>query len=89
MERNLAKAYPGKEIAFKRILTSQWFQDPFALGSYSNIKIGTSERDVEAIAAPVGRIHFAGEATTYHGHGYVHGAMETGLREAQRILDYV
>lgn len=83
-----AKAYPGKNIEFAKLMTSKWFQDPFAKGSYSSIGIGTSATDVQNMARPVGRIHFAGEATSYHGHGYVHGAMESGLREAKRIMTY-
>ena len=69
-------------------MISRWLADPYSRGSYSSLTIGTKAADVEQIASPVGRIHFAGEATTYHGHGYVHGAMETGLREAKRIMQY-
>ena len=32
------------------------------------------------------RTLFAGEATTHHHSGYVGGALETGVREARRLL---
>ena len=33
-------------------------------------------------------VHFAGEATHDHYYSTVHGAIETGLREAKRLNDY-
>lgn len=33
-------------------------------------------------------IQFAGEATNTHYHSTVHGAVESGWREAQRIIDF-
>ncbi len=82
------KAFPNREIEFERMMTSNWLNDPHSKGSYSCLGIGTTESDVQQIAEPVGRIHFAGEATTYRGHGYVHGALESGIREANRIMQY-
>jgi len=68
-QETFAKSYPRKDIEFERVLTSKWFQEPFSNGSYSSIGIGTSEADVQYMASPVGRIHFAGEATSYHANG--------------------
>lgn len=81
------QAYPASTIAFRRIMTSGWHQDPYAQGSYSYLPVGSSRAAVDQLAAPHGRIHFAGEATSYRWHGYVHGALESGLREAKRILE--
>lgn len=38
-----------------------------------------------AIGTPI--LHFAGEATHSHYYSTVHGAIESGWREAKRIID--
>lgn len=64
-----------------------WKSDPYALGSYLYLPVGGSTADIEALAAPVGeRLRFAGEATSVLFNGYVHGAILTGIREAERLL---
>eukprot|EP01116_Phalansterium_solitarium_P020134 TRINITY_DN584_c0_g1_i1.p1 TRINITY_DN584_c0_g1~~TRINITY_DN584_c0_g1_i1.p1 ORF type:complete len:241 (+),score=12.22 TRINITY_DN584_c0_g1_i1:76-798(+) len=65
---------------------TRWRSDPFARGSYAFMKVGATPADVEAIAAPVGRLRFAGEATFVFP-GYTHGAWLSGKREATRILN--
>jgi len=49
------------------------------------MKVGSTIQDVRNIAKPVGRLHFAGEAT-FESVGYVHGAFLSGKREAERII---
>ena len=71
-------------IGFK---VSRWLQDPYAYGAYSFQKIGSSKDDYDRVAAPCGRnLFFAGEHTSKHHHSTVHGAWESGLREAERII---
>jgi polyamine oxidase len=41
---------------------------------------------MQALAEPLGRLAFAGEATNAEFFGTVHGAYQSGLREADRIL---
>lgn len=64
---------------------TRWRMDPFARGSYSFMKCHATMADVEALGAPVGRVHFAGEATFVYP-GYTHGAYLSGKREAMRVL---
>lgn len=64
----------------------RWGQDPFALGSYSYLPVGSTPDDLDTLAAPFGRVHFAGEATNRDFQATVHGAYLSGLREAQRLL---
>lgn len=65
---------------------TRWTTDPFAVGSYSYVPVGASPDDMDALAEPVGeRLLFAGEATYWRYHQTVHGAMLSGLREAQRV----
>jgi len=66
---------------------TRWKQDPYALGSYIYLPVGASAADIDALAAPVGeRLLFAGEATSNGYNGFVHGAILTGIREAERLL---
>ncbi|MDY6997974.1 MAG: FAD-dependent oxidoreductase [Actinomycetota bacterium] len=68
-------------------IVTRWAADPFALGSYSFLAVGSSPDDQQALAAPVGdRLGFAGEATNPEFFATVHGAYLSGLREANRIL---
>ena len=66
---------------------TRWKSDPFALGSYVYLPVGASLDDIETLAAPVGkRLLFSGEATSTRYNGYVHGAILSGIREAERLL---
>ena len=66
---------------------TKWHSDPFSKGSYSHVPPGGSLSDYEEIAQPVeDRLFFAGEATTKRYPGTVHGALISGWREADRIM---
>jgi len=68
-------------------LVTRWGRDPFALGSYAHLPVGTKPSDRKALAAPVDdRLFFAGEATESDYPATVHGALLSGRREARRIL---
>ena len=68
-------------------LVTRWAADPYALGSYSFLAVGSSPDDQRTLAEPVGqRVSFAGEATHERFFATVHGAYLSGLREAERIL---
>lgn len=69
---------------------STWCTDPFARGCYSRVPRGADEPTItaalEALAAPFGRVLFAGEATSQYAMSLVDGAWLTGIREAKRLL---
>jgi monoamine oxidase len=46
-----------------RALLSTWNDDPRAGESYSALTVGVADGDEELLAAPAGRVHFAGEHT--------------------------
>ncbi len=70
----------------KAMRVTRWGSDPFTQGAYSFRSVGMLDGDVEALRASVdGRLLFAGEATSERQWATVHGAMLSGLREAQRI----
>ncbi|MBZ4335745.1 FAD-dependent oxidoreductase [Corallococcus sp. AS-1-12] len=65
-----------------------WQAEPYTRGGYAVIPSGAMDA-VAALARPVGRtLFFAGEATHAGGdEGTVHGALETGRRAADELLD--
>lgn len=77
----------GREIPWPTAtLRSRWVDDPFTACSYSTVKVGVpSQAYRREIAAPVGRMHFAGEHTSEHRFSNVHGAYQSGLRAAEEI----
>ncbi|CAB3244121.1 unnamed protein product [Arctia plantaginis] len=79
----------------KRILRSQWALNPLARGSYAHRTAILEENGGSAItlSEPLYRsnrfpvVCFAGEATSHHRHTAVHGAIESGFREAERLIE--
>lgn len=65
---------------------TEWSRDPWSLGSYTAMIVGSSTDDIVALGEPIGeRLYFAGEATSEGGRATAHGAVISGLREAARI----
>ena len=78
----------GRPIVPTEWAVSSWTQDPCSMGCYSGpsgVDPG-QERLPDALAAPHGRVLFAGEATARTGASTVDGAWLTGIREAKRLL---
>jgi monoamine oxidase len=70
--------------------THDWQTDPFSLGAYSYGKVGCDAAP-EALAEPVDNtLYFAGEASDTTGNnGTVHGAIASGYRAAEQILEAI
>ncbi|KAJ3638720.1 hypothetical protein MTP99_002063 [Tenebrio molitor] len=90
----LGKTYNVTEIT--EIVKSTWTINENFLGAISYVKRGTYKRGESIqgkLAEPVTnaagkpKLLFAGEATHSTHYGLVHGAIETGHREAQRIIE--
>ena len=81
----LERAFPGHP-APTGMLGSSWSTDPFSLGSYSFLAVGSSSADREALAAPEGRRFFAGEACSHEHAATVHGAYRSGEAAANAVL---
>jgi monoamine oxidase len=84
---NALRAIYGRSIADPTdVVITRWTADPFTLGAYSSIPPGSSGKDYDTLAAPIGdRVFFAGEATSRTYPATVHGAFLSGEREAKRI----
>lgn len=68
--------------------TTSWSTDPFAMGSYSFLKRGSTPDDREVLAEPIDdRVFFAGEATHPDFPATVHGAILSGRRAAVEVMD--
>lgn len=94
LEMFLSKTYNIPK--FDQMIRSSWYTDEYFRGSYTFKSITTEKLNVktEDLAEPIiladGKpiILFAGEATHERYYSTVHGAVETGFREADRIIDF-
>jgi polyamine oxidase len=67
-------------------IVTNWHDDPFALGAISIVAPGGTSADFDTLAAKVGRLFFAGEATSRTHRGTVHGAYLSGQRAAIELF---
>ncbi|KAH8301171.1 hypothetical protein KR018_005008, partial [Drosophila ironensis] len=80
----------------KRFLRTQWYLNPNFRGSYSYRPTTADEKGVGPwdLRAPImvgdsyPILMFAGEASSRYHHSTVHGAVESGWREAQRLIEF-
>lgn len=75
---------------------TRWKSNPLTNGSYSYLAVDQSGDEFDVLAEPLQldgakthepRVCFAGEATHNHFFSTVHGAIESGYREADRIIN--
>lgn len=64
-----------------------WPGNPFSLGSYSYWQVGQYTRFAGIEGVQEGNVHFCGEHTSIDAQGYLEGAVETGERAANEVLD--
>lgn len=86
--RDLALMFKQTEVPLPvETIVTRWGNDRFARGTYSYVGATSQPGDYEAMARPVGNLHFAGEATCGTHPATVHGAYISGLRAASDIID--
>ena len=84
----LAKIFKQTRIPNpQETIITRWGRDRFARGTYSFVGATSIPGDYEAMAAPYGNLHFAGEATCATHPATVHGAYISGLRAASEVID--
>ena len=83
----LRRCYPTKNIpAPNRYLLTRWGQDPYALGSYSYIRVGSSPSYREELGKPWNSLVFAGEAISTQYPATMQGAFSSGEDAANKLL---
>ncbi len=89
MMEALRKTYPNSTIPDPvKIIRTSWAHDPLSFGTYSFIPVTGATSDIDELAKPINnKLFFAGEATSKHYYGTVHGAYISGYRAAQEILE--
>ena len=86
--QELARMFKQIEIPMPiETIVTRWGGDRFARGTYSYVGATSVLGDYDAMARPVGNLHFAGEATCGTHPATVHGAYISGLRAASEIID--
>lgn len=84
----LNKTFSPKQVpAPIEVIVTRWKRDPFTRGTFSYVGPDTNPGDYDVMAAPVGNLHFAGEATCGTHPATVHGAYLSGLRAAGEVVD--
>jgi monoamine oxidase len=79
---------PELGVDLSRALLTTWNDDPWAGESYSALTVSAAAGDDEVIAAPTGRVHFAGEHTAGDWSGLMEGALRSGIRAADEVLAF-
>ena len=81
----LPKIYKGIRPAFVRARFMDWPSDPWVKASYSFPAPGQVTAQGPTLRQGIGRLHFAGEHTSYAFMGYMEGALNSGAAVARRI----
>jgi monoamine oxidase len=81
----LEKVYRGIRPSFVKARFMDWPSDPWSKASYSFPAPGQVTSQGPTLRAGMGRLHFAGEYTSYAFMGYMEGALESGAAVARRI----
>jgi monoamine oxidase len=81
----LSKVYKGIRPAFARARFMDWPSDPWVKASYSFPAPGQVTTQGPTFYEGLGRLHFAGEYTSYAFMGYMEGALNSGAAVAKRI----
>ncbi|MGH2453103.1 MAG: flavin monoamine oxidase family protein [bacterium] len=81
---NVAHIHPQVLETFEFGTSKMWHHDEFAGGAFALFDPGQQTLLHDAIIAPEGRIHFAGEHASLT-HAWIQGAIESGLRAAHEV----
>jgi len=83
---DVARIHPQTAGEFEVGASKMWHDDEFAGGAFALFDPGQQTLLYDAIVAPEGRIHFAGEHASL-AHAWIQGAIESGIRAAAEIHD--
>jgi monoamine oxidase len=83
---DVTRIHPQAVDEFEVGASKMWHDDEFAAGAFALFDPGQQTLLYDAICAPEGRIHFAGEHASL-AHAWIQGAIESGLRAAAEVHD--
>ncbi len=83
-QRELARWRPAAANATEVLAVRSWGRDAHAMGAFAEIAPGRCADTAQWTAQPLGRVHFAGEHTTFDQPG-IEAALASGLRAAVEI----
>jgi monoamine oxidase len=83
---HMERIHPGLRRHLERGASYAWDGDPWSRGDYAWFRPGQMRRFLPHLAAPEGRVHFAGDHTSTSP-GWMNGALESGLRAADEVAD--
>ena len=84
----MADRYGPKAASPSEYVETAWFHEPWTRGcSMAHFAPGILTRYGHLLREPFGRVHWAGTETATRSHGAVDGAIRSGERAAQEILD--
>ncbi len=83
---DVSRLHPQATEEFEVGASKMWHDDEFAGGAFALFDPGQQTLLYDAIVAPEGRVHFAGEHASL-AHAWIQGAIESGLRVASEIHD--
>eukprot|EP01120_Amphizonella_sp_Union-15-10_P014502 TRINITY_DN7045_c0_g1_i1.p1 TRINITY_DN7045_c0_g1~~TRINITY_DN7045_c0_g1_i1.p1 ORF type:complete len:467 (+),score=70.75 TRINITY_DN7045_c0_g1_i1:74-1474(+) len=66
-------------------MVTHWEKEPFCLGSYSYLKVGSMPSDFESLGRSMHPLYFAGEHCSPDYVGFAHGAYLSGLNAAKEL----
>jgi monoamine oxidase len=81
----LNKVYRGIGASYVRSRFMDWPSDPWTKASYSFPAPGQVTSQGPTLREGIGRLHFAGEYSSYAFMGYMEGALNSGAAAARRI----
>ena len=81
----LQRLRPDLDLDTSGAQMSTWTEDPWARGAYSAAS-ATAPIDTEVLVDVLGPLAFAGEHTAGDWHGLMEGALRSGARAAQQLL---
>ncbi|XP_078089540.1 peroxisomal N(1)-acetyl-spermine/spermidine oxidase-like [Mustelus asterias] len=97
----ILRQFTGKPVPRpKNVFVTKWFSDTYTRGSYSHISINSTGDMIDKLAEPLPQaggdghlskmlqVLFAGEATHRNYHSTTHGALLSGWREAERLINH-
>ena len=82
---NLSRVYKGVRGSYVKYRFMDWPSDPWSKASYCFPAPGQVTMQGPTLRGGIGRLHFAGEYTSYAFMGYMEGALESGEAVARRI----